>query len=187
MNWRRTLTAADQPQEARFFLFLSAFGIVVAIAYWFVSYETAGTVLLLGFGLATGVFGLRLATAPAARAVRDRVRARDDAAVPSVDTTGGGTGDIDRPFLDESGRLPDETVAPFAVGIGLALASTGFIFGPAPLVVGVLPLAWGAWTWLSRARDELDAQELKDQAVDHRMERRGPPTIAAARRRGRRA
>ena len=186
MNRRRALIAADQPQEVRFFLFLSAFGIVVAIAYWFVSYETAGTVLLLGFGFATGVVGLRLASAPAARAVRDRARARDDA-IPTVDATGGGTGGIDRPFLDESGRLPDETVAPFAVGLGLAIASTGFIFGPAPVVVGVLPLAWGAWTWLSRARDELDAEELADDIADDRIERGGPPAIAAARGRRRRA
>ena len=187
MNWRRTLTAADQPQEARFFLFLGAFGIVVAIIYWFVSYETAGTVLLLGFGFATGIFGVRLASTPAARAVRDRARGRGDAAIPSVDATGGGTGDIDRPFLDESGRLPDETVAPFAVGLGLAIASTGFVFGPAPVVVGVLPLAWGAWTWLARARSELDAEERHDQVVDDGVERGGPRPIATAARRRRRA
>ena len=36
MSLRRTLTAADQPQEARVFLFLSAFGIIVGAIYWFV-------------------------------------------------------------------------------------------------------------------------------------------------------
>jgi hypothetical protein len=171
VNWRRTLTAADQPQEARFFLFLSAFGLVVGAIYWFVSYETAGTVLLLAFGFATGVFGLRLATSRAARDVRDRSARKPagsgDAAVPTVDSTGGGTGGVDRPFLDESGRLPDETIAPFAVGLGLAVGATGVIFGPAPVIVGVLPFAWGAWTWLSSAGSELEATEREDDVVDN--------------------
>ncbi len=165
MNWRRTLTAADEPQEARFFLFMSAFGFVVAIIYWFVSHETAGTVLLIGFGAATGVFGYRLARAPVARLVRARSRSgKRDEALPAEERTGGGSGDIDRPYLDEEGRLPDDTVAPFAVGLGLAIAATGLIFGFAPVVVGALPLAWGAWAWLSDARAELDAEERSDVA-----------------------
>jgi hypothetical protein len=40
------------PEEVRFFGRSAAFAIVVGIIYWFVSYETAGTVLLLAFGLA---------------------------------------------------------------------------------------------------------------------------------------
>jgi hypothetical protein len=128
---------AQQPAEVRFFLLLSAFGLGIGIVYWFVAYETAGTVLLIGFGLATGLIGLRLLLV---RAPRTR------------------SGDPVRPFLDESGRLPDETLAPFAVGLGVAVAATGLIFGVAPVVLGLLPLAWGAWRWLSSARAELDAQ-----------------------------
>ena len=181
MSLRRTLTAADQPQEVRFFLLLSAFGIVVGLIYWFVSYETAGTVLLLGFGAATGLIGGRLAIDPRSRLVRERARAAEGAAMPAAEGTGGGTGDVERPFLDETGRLPDETIAPFAVGLGVAIAATGLIFGPAPVIVGLLPLAWGAWGWLSGARAELDAQELQDRVRE--MEARTPP--AAARRRSR--
>jgi len=131
---------ADSPGEVRFFLALSAFGIAIGIVYWFVAYETAGTVLLVGFGVATGLIGLRLL----ARA--------------------GGASDVDRPFLDERGRLPDETLAPFAVGLGVAVAATGVVFGPAPVVLGLLPLAWGARSWLSAARAELDAQVSDDAA-----------------------
>jgi uncharacterized membrane protein YfcA len=131
---------AEQAAEVRFFLLLSAFGIAIGIVYWFVAYETAGTVLLIGFGLATGLIGLRLLLAGR------RVRAADP----------------DRPFLDESGRLPDETLAPFAVGLGVAVAATGLIFGVAPLMLGLLPLAWGASRWLSAARVELDAQVLDE-------------------------
>ena len=161
---RRRLTLADEPQEARVFLFISAFGIVVGIVYWFVSYEHAGTVLLLGFGGATGLFGWRLATTPSARIVRRLAQQHGGEQVPREDTPGGGTADVDRPYVDESGRLPDETAAPFAVGLGLSIAATGTIFGIAPLAVGLLPLAWGAWTWLTAARDELQAEELDDVA-----------------------
>jgi hypothetical protein len=41
----------------------------------------------------------------------------------------------------------------------VALAATGFVFGLAPVVVGLLPLAWGAWTWLTAAGEELTATE----------------------------
>jgi hypothetical protein len=187
MTLRRTLTAADQPQEVRFFLLLSVFGIVVGVIYWFVAYESAGTVLLLGFGAATGLIALRLGIDPASRLVRERARAtaEEPAAdpIPAAEGTGSGTGGVDRPFLDETGRLPDETIAPFAVGAGLAIAATGLIFGPAPVIVGLLPLAWGAWAWLSGARAELDAQERDDIPVAARAAEAGPATPELPRRR----
>ena len=182
MSLRRTLTAADQPQEARFFLFLSAFGFVVGVIYWFVAYESAGTVLLVGFGAATGLIGSRLAADPAARVARERARASEAETIPRGEGTGTGTGGVDRPFLDETGRLPDETIAPFAVGLGVAIAATGLIFGPAPVIVGLLPLAWGAWGWLSGARAELDAQELDDIVVAVRLN--AGPVTAPRRKRG---
>ena len=127
----------DDPAETRFFLFLAVFALVIGAIYWFVSYEPAGSVLLLAFGAATGVMAIVLHRT--------------------------GRGGVDRPFLDEAGRFPSETPAPLAVGAGIALMSLAAIFGPAPLVVGLLPFAWGAWTWLGRARAELDAQALDDE------------------------
>jgi hypothetical protein len=124
------------PEETRFFLFLSAFALIIGAIYWFVSYEPAGSVLLLAFGAATGVMSV----------VLHRTGRRG----------------VDRPFLDETGRLPSETPAPLAVGAGLALMALAFIFGPAPLLVGLLPFGWGAWTWLGRARAELDAEARED-------------------------
>jgi hypothetical protein len=141
-------------------------------------------VLLVGFGAATGVIGLRLVADPASRIVRERARAAAVETIPAGEGTGAGTGGVDRPFLDETGRLPDETIAPFAVGLGVAIAATGLIFGPAPVIVGLLPLAWGAWAWLSGARAELDAQERDDvlTATDRTAEL-GPPTLPPSRRR----
>jgi hypothetical protein len=94
-------------------------------------------VLLLGFGLATGLMGIVLLRT--------------------------GRPGVDRPFLDEAGRFPSETTAPLAVGAGIALMSLATIFGPAPLLVGLLPFAWGAWAWLSGARAELARSVEEDE------------------------
>ena len=169
MSGIRRLLGLNEPQETRVFLFVAAFGIVIGIIYWFVSYEVAGTVLLLAFGVANGALALALVRAPGARLVRRR--ASDSEGAPAVapdrqDIGGGaGTGDVDRPFLDELGRLPGESFAPFAVGLGAATAATGLIFGPAPVVVGLLPFLWGAVSWLRGAGAELDAVEADDLAV----------------------
>ena len=171
MSILRRLPAADEAQETKVFLFMAAFGLVVAAIYWFVSYELAGTVLLAGFGLATGVIGARLVADPASAHVRRRSRARRHSAPENLGDPGDLTeahvesrGEIDRPFVDETGRIPDATLAPFAVGLGLALAATGLVFGLAPVIVGVLPLAWGAWRWLTAAGDEFGATNEDERA-----------------------
>ena len=165
-----------QAQETRVFLLMAVFGFLVAAIYWFVSYEVAGTILLFGFGLATAVISARLAADPASRRIRERARAPEAPSADDTLTSGGGTGGIDRPFADETGRLPDATIAPFAVGAGVALAATGLVFGLAPVIVALLPLGWGAFTWLSSANDELTATE-EDGAADAAA----PDTAAPAR------
>jgi hypothetical protein len=164
----RRILLADHPQETRFFAFLGVFGVALASIYWFATYEVAGTVLLFGFGLAGGVAGLRLiALRPrtVARAAADADPLRDVAGPEHGEGAGGGTGGMDRPFLDEAGRLPDETLAPLAVGLGVALALTAIVFGPWLLVAGALPFAWGAWAWFTSARAEFDATEASDHAA----------------------
>ena len=164
----RRLLDATGPAEARFFLFVGAFGIVLAAIYWFVSYELAGTVMLGGFGLGAGLLGLRLRIerppVPAPPAAGSAgLPDRDERRVPDVDAPGG----PETPFSDESGRLPGETLAPLSLGLGVALALTALVFGPWLLVAGIVPFAWGAWTWLSGASDEL-AATVADEARPRR-------------------
>jgi uncharacterized membrane protein YfcA len=163
LEWRR-LPGLDEPQETRVFLLMAAFGGAVGVVYWFLAYEVAGTILLLAFGAATGLIAARLIVDPASERVRRLARER---AAPTTDAPGGGTGEVDRPFADERGRLPSETIAPFVVGLGVATAATSVVFGPAPLIVGILPIAWGAWSWLGSARAELEATETdaRDQSA----------------------
>jgi hypothetical protein len=167
----RRLLLLDQPQETRFFLFLGGFGIVLAAIYWFLTYEVAGTVLLAGFGLGTGLLGIGLLRS---RPRRVAIAAAGGAQEPTgdgaatsataqttrgeaADLPGGGAAGVDTPFETPLGRLPGETLAPLALGLGIALAITAVVFGPWLLVAGLLPMAWGAWTWLAAARDELAA------------------------------
>ena len=141
------LVGVRSPVEARVFQSIAALAVIVGVVYWFVSYEAAGTLLLIGFAVASGIIGLLLASAGSDW--REAAGRR-----------GSGRGrDAERPLLDERGRIPSPTLAPFAVGVGASIALLSLVFGPAPLLVGILPFAWGALDWLRRASAELDAQE----------------------------
>jgi hypothetical protein len=161
----RRVLLLDQPQETRFFVFLGVFGLVLAALYWFLTYEVAGTILLFGFGAGAGLLGIGLyRSRPRAVAV-GVARGAGDASSPasqvasgdSGDLAGGGAGGVDTPFETPLGRLPGETLAPLSLGLGVALAITAVVFGPWLLVAGLVPIAWGAWTWYTAARDELRA------------------------------
>lgn len=190
----RRLLLLEQPQETRFFVFIGLFGIVLGALYWVLSDELAGTTLLAGFGLASLLVGLRLLVARpervvaglAARASAGHRVAGDgdqrpaggragDPGEPPADLPGGGTGGVDTPFGDESGRLPDETLAPLATGLGVALGITAVVFGPWLLIAGLVPLAWGAWTWLTGAGDELEATVEAEQEAPGARPEGAPP------------
>lgn len=161
----------DHPQETRFFAFMGVFGLVLAAIYWFLTYEAAGTILLFGFGAGAGLLGIALyrsrpravAEAVAGDARRDHTSAGSQlAAGDAGDVAGGGAGGVDTPFETPLGRLPGETLAPLSLGLGVALAITAVVFGPWLLVAGLVPMAWGAWTWYTAARDELRATVATD-------------------------
>ena len=165
----RRLLLLDYPQETKFFTFVGVFGLVLAAIYWFLTYELAGTVLLVGFGLGASIIGIALIRArPPVRTQPERdeggIHLPDDP--EELESSAGGTGGIDTPFEDESGRLPEATLAPLSLGLGMALALTAIVFGPWLLVAGMLPIAWGAWTWASGARAELDATVASEAGND---------------------
>jgi hypothetical protein len=173
----RRILLLDHPQETRFFVFMGVFGLVLAAIYWFLSYEVAGTILLFGFGAGAGLLGVGLyRSRPRAVAMGVERKAGDRSSAASQldsgdggDVSGGGAGGIDNPFETPLGRLPGETLAPLALGLGAALALTAVVFGPWLLVAGLVPLAWGGWTWYTAARDELRAtarDELRATARD---------------------
>jgi hypothetical protein len=148
--------------EVKLFGRLSLYALVVGTIYWFVSYEFVGTVMLLGFGLATGLAFIILFR-------RDRkVRA-------ALATDGPGTEDArpypdpgprpDGPFGDESGPVPTRSAAPLVVGFGIAVIALGGAFGPWFAVTGLVPVLIGAADWLRAANRELDQRSEADGIV----------------------
>jgi hypothetical protein len=132
----------DLPEEVWLFVRTSIFGLVVGSLYWFLTYETAGTILLLGFGAGSALVAVVLFLGARGRAGRP----------PRVD----------RPFGDERGRVPSPGWAPLGVGLGLAGTALGLVFGPWLVLLG-LPLALVAGrTWLAAAMREADASSQGD-------------------------
>jgi hypothetical protein len=138
-------------EEVRYFGRMSIYALLVGAAYWFLSYEAAGTVMLIGFGLATGA-GFTLLRA-SARRLPD---APDDAESTQPDG----------PFGDESGPLPTRSAAPLAVGLGVAVIGMAGAFGPWFVAAGAVPLLLGAVDWLRAANRELALRTDVDRALD---------------------
>jgi hypothetical protein len=115
---------------------------VIGTAYWILTYEVAGTILLIGSALASAFVAvvLRLGL----RGAEQRVE-------------GAGPGP-DGPFGDESGRLPAPTAAPLGVGLGLALVVLGLVFTAALSLAGAILLLLAAREWLRAVMSEATKQ-----------------------------
>ena len=140
------------PEEILFFGRIGAYGVGIGVVYWFLTYEVAGSVLLIGFGVATGLLAVLLLFG---RPKTDRRGDRDRQ--PGAGVTGDG------PFADESGRIPAPSMAPLEFGFGLALASLALVFGAPMAVAAVLPLAAGGMSWLRSASAEWRAIDRDDR------------------------
>jgi hypothetical protein len=125
--------------EAVLFGRLAIFGLVVGGAYWFLTYETAGTVLLIGFGVASAVASISMWTKPPRSAVA--------AGLPD--------GEVPDGWADE--RIPAPAFAPLIVGAGVAITALGLALGPLILPVGIVVGLIGARYWLEAAMREADA------------------------------
>jgi hypothetical protein len=143
------------PEEAVFFGRSGAFGLALAAVYWFVSYEIAGTVLLAGFGLATGAAFLLLARS--ARRSRPSEGRTEPPTAGDAMAPHGGAAPERAPFEDEGGLIPLRSFAPLWVGLGLAVMSVALGFGLWFVLAGLVPLALGAGSWLAEVGREAEA------------------------------
>jgi hypothetical protein len=144
------------PEEIRFFGRSALFGLAIGVAYWFLTYETAGTVLLLAFGsgslLAALAFRLGLGRRPPAEA-RPGI-ARRALAWLRLAPEG-----LQGPFLRDPTRLPGSSLAPIVTGVGIALAALGLIYGLWLVAVGAAVMLIGGAAWLREAAAEAAASE----------------------------
>jgi hypothetical protein len=120
---RRDLTV-----QWRMFLGIAAFMVVIAVVYWFASYEEAGTTML---ALAAGLAGL----CGGWLLLQERKA---------------GTAPGDEPEVEQ--YLPAASAWPFAVGIGAALALNGLILGWPYAVPGGLLLVIALAGFVSEGR-----------------------------------
>lgn len=140
-------------EEVIVFARLAAFGIIVGAIYWFVAYETAGTVLLIAFGIASGV---------AAAILWARSRKSGNAVDEGL-------------FGTEPGPIPAPAFAPFHVGAGAGIVALGLAFGPLLLLTGLVIMVIGARYWLDAAMREADATT---EGVRNADQLRPPPPPA---------
>lgn len=127
--------------EAVLFGRLAIFGIVVGAVYWFLTYESAGTVMLVLFGVASAVASISLWAKPPRGAV--------EAGLPD--------GQVAPGWGDE--RIPAPAFAPLIVGAGLAITALGLALGPLILPVGVVVVVIGGRYWLEAAEAEAAARD----------------------------
>jgi hypothetical protein len=122
-------------EEARVFLRTAAYALVVAVIYWFVSYEVAGTVLLVVLGMAAAAL-----TAMLPRSGRTKVlRAPLELAT---------FGEGEEPIMEiEEVPLPALSLQPLLVALGAAGVTLGLVFGAWLWLPGALVLAGAAWRW----------------------------------------
>jgi len=111
------------------------FGAIGAV-YWVLTYEVAGSMLLIGSALASAFVAIVL---------RLGLRGRDTVVADASEVG------PDGPFGDESGVLPAPTAAPLGVAFGLALVVLGLVFTGALVLAGAILVLLASREWLRSA------------------------------------
>jgi hypothetical protein len=119
---------------------MAAFGLVVGVVYWFLTYETAGSVLLFTFGAASGIATVAI--------VAGSVRARRHGDDTGVSTAAATARDLE--------PVPRPNATPLLLAMGLGLVLLGTVLGPWLLIAGLLVVVAAARGWLGAAMDETD-------------------------------
>jgi cytochrome c oxidase subunit IV len=124
--------------EARVFLGVTVFFVVIGLIYWFTSYEDAGAVMLA----ACAVMGIVAGGAIMVLSHGAPTRAEDDPDASIAE----GEGPVD--------VFPTQSIWPFAVGASATVAASGFAFGAWLVLIGAGALAVTLVCWILEARRE---------------------------------
>jgi Cytochrome c oxidase subunit IV len=126
-------------EEIAVFARSAVYFFAIGLAYWFLTYEVAGSMLLVGSALASAFVAVVL---------RLGLRGRDTVAADASKVR------PDGPFGDESGALPAPTAAPLGVAFGLALVVLGLVFTGALVLAGAILILLASREWLRAAMSE---------------------------------
>lgn len=122
--------APIETTQYRIFFGVAAFMALIAVVYWFASYEPAGTVMLAVAATLAGFCGVYL-------------RVQDEHEADAVEV-----GDVST----EAHYLPHSSVWPFGIGLGAWLTASGIIVGLAFAVPGMVVLAAAITGFVSQSR-----------------------------------
>jgi hypothetical protein len=131
--------------EAKLFARMAIFGIAIGIAYWFLTYETAGSVMLTTFGAASGLAAVAIWLGSRRRTTARPARA-----------TGDGSGE----------PVPHPGWAPLGIAIGLGGVALAGPFGPWLAIAGLFLAIRSAKAWLDAQMRESDAAWSLEPAAD---------------------
>jgi len=120
----------------RFLFGAGLFGLLTGTVYWFVTYERAGTALLLLMGVAPIIIAAYLFRH--GRTVRSP---DDDPNAKHEDSSG-----------EEVGHFSSGSVWPLVMGIGCAIGIEGFVYGTWLLVFGLVLFVWATVGLMQESR-----------------------------------
>jgi len=123
--------------EPRFLIGAGLFGAAVGVVYWFLSYEQAGTAMLLFMGLGSSFVGAYLLWK------MGRVRRLEDDEDATMEQGAGQT----------VGRFSAGSIWPLIMGLGLAFGVQGLIFGVWLSLFGVTLFVWATVGLMLESRD----------------------------------
>lgn len=141
-------TGRGIPYEAQVFGRMAVFGLLVGGAYWFLTYETAGSVLLFTFGIASAVAAVGIFLGGRRGAAREASAQLSEA-----------------PSLDRE-PVPVPGWAPIVLAVGLGAVALGAAFGPWLSIAGLVVAIVGAWSWLASAMGETDHARGVPRRID---------------------
>jgi Cytochrome c oxidase subunit IV len=139
-------------EEVRFFLRTALYTLTITVIYWFVSYEIAGSTLLLTLGLAAIFFvvvGVVMIRQAGKHTVPDDTRSANGLRrlVGFDEAAGEGAG---FPLAIEEDLIPSSSIWPLVTAVaafllGLGLIYGGWMWGPAT-VLAIVAL----WGWVTQ-------------------------------------
>jgi len=133
--------------EAKVFVRMAIFGLATGGAYWFLTYEVVGSILLVAFGGASGLGAIAL-----------------QVGWPGVVPPTGSAAEPTTSHAAAESSAPEPGWAPLGVAAGVGLAAFGATFGPWLIVAGILVGIVAGVGWLSMAMREAAATDLGAEA-----------------------
>lgn len=142
-------------EEVRFFFRVALYTLPIAVVYWFISYEIAGSVMLLALGLSAVFFTAvmvvhlrhsRSELAPERHPASRRIGVALNRLIGFEEHPGRATD----PLAIEDDPIPTSSIWPLVLALGATLLGAGLIFGGWLWIPGALLMAAAAWGWITQ-------------------------------------